>query len=155
MPAAENINDIPASLKDISPDPWAEVRKLRHGEDRSFAHVIENNILTAAPEVFPALEKKLLAVLADKRSTVLAKEFVCRMLALVGSEACVDAVAPLLADEQLSHFARIALAPIPGKKADTALRAALPKLSGAEKEGLLGTIAARKNRPPFSKNILP
>jgi hypothetical protein len=151
MPAAKDAGAVPAALRDISPDPWAEVRKLRHGEDRSFAHVIENNVLTAAPEAFPALEKKLLAVLADKHSTAFAKEFACRMLALVGSEACVGAVAPLLADEQLTHFARIALAPIPGKKVDAALSAALPKLSGVEKEGLLGTIAARKNRPPKEK----
>ncbi|MDR3229020.1 MAG: hypothetical protein LBT53_06390 [Puniceicoccales bacterium] len=130
---------------DWTPSPWAELRKLRHGGDRTLARVVEDEVLTAAPATYPALEKKLLAVLAEKGATDVAKDFICRLLKVAGSEHCADALAPLLADENLSHSARFALEAIAGKKVDAALAAALPKLSGNARLGLLGTIAARKH----------
>ncbi|MDR1496793.1 MAG: hypothetical protein LBS59_00030 [Puniceicoccales bacterium] len=146
MPDTEITSGVPDSLKDVTPNPWIEVLKLRHGEDRSFAHVIESKVLTAVPAEFPELEKRLIAILKNKNASLLAKEFACRMLALIGSEACVPVVAPLLSNKQLAHFARMALAPISGKKVDTALREALPKISGPEKQGLLATIASREKK---------
>ncbi|MDR2429833.1 MAG: hypothetical protein LBD14_02865 [Puniceicoccales bacterium] len=127
-----------------APSPWQEIRQLEYGGDHTFATLIQNAVLTAPPPQHAALEKRLLAVLADRRTTMAAQDFICRMLAIIGSESCVDALMPLLVDEKMSHYARLALERIPGKKVDAALWSAVPRLTGAALEGLLGTIAVRK-----------
>jgi hypothetical protein len=56
------------------------------------------------------------------------KAITCKRLAVYGSEKCVPVVAPLLADEELASWARIALEAIPCPAADTALRDAASEL---------------------------
>jgi hypothetical protein len=126
-----------------APSPFDEIKKLEYGTDSSFAFVVQKQVLSALPAEFPALERRLLDVFKDKKATTGARHFVCRMLAFIGSEACLGTIAPLLTDARMSHFARMALEPIAGKKVDDALRAALPKLSGDAKAGLIGTIGVR------------
>ena len=46
------------------------------------------------------------------------KAITCKKLAIYGTEQCVASVAPLLADKELSSWARIALEAIPGPAAD-------------------------------------
>lgn len=123
-----------------SPDPWAETAAMEFGGDRTFASGIQTLIFDADPSQYPALEKKLLGLLAG---TDAARDFACRMLALIGSAQSVPALARLLEDPKTSDIARYALENIPGPEVDAALQAALPKLSGAARQGLEGTIAAR------------
>ena len=72
-----------------------------------------------------------------------ARQFVCRQLALIGTENEVSVLAPLLPNPELSSLARYALARIPGKKADQALIAALAKTDGREKRGIINTLGNR------------
>ena len=58
------------------------------------------------------------------------KAITCKRLAVHGTADAVPALAPLLADEQLASWARIALEVIPGPAADEALRQAMGKLKG-------------------------
>lgn len=58
------------------------------------------------------------------------KAIACKRLAIYGGNEAVPALAPLLADEQLSSWARIALEAIPGPAADEALRQAAEKVKG-------------------------
>ncbi len=127
-----------------APDPWMEVARLTHGGDRSFAYTIQSLVWDAAPSQYPALEKKLLEVLKQPDCTDVGREFVCHMLALIGSEACVPALAPWLTDEQRSDMARYALENIPGEAVDRALHAALATAQGRIRDGLASTIAARQ-----------
>ena len=92
-----------------SPSPWKELKHLQYGADRSLAHVVENEVLTAAPPEFPALEKQLLGVLKDVGATLAARDFVCRLLALIGSKASVPVLTPMLKNPDTEHLARIAL----------------------------------------------
>ena len=55
------------------------------------------------------------------------KDLACRELQVIGTEACIDALAAMLTDAKLSHMARYALEPMPYPKAATVMRAALAK----------------------------
>jgi len=129
-----------------SPEPWAELLKLEWGSDRTHASTIQTLIMDADVSQYPTFEKKLLAVLADKLCTATARDFVCRMLRLVGSPASVPTLAQLLADGETADCARYALQTIPGAEVDAALRAALGVLKGKAKAGLIGTLSARGDK---------
>lgn len=127
-----------------APDRWKEVAKMKWGGDRSMSCELATVIKDADVSQWPGLEKKLLGVLASKDCTEVARGWVCRMLRLIGSESCVDALKPMLTDARQADWARYALEVIPGAKVDAALQEALGKLDGDAKQGLEGTIAARK-----------
>ena len=90
------------------------------------------------------LEKRLVGVLKADVSP-LAKEFVCRKLSLIGSAQSAAALADLLAEPKLSHWARSALEHIPGSKAAKALRRSLPNLRGLEKIGVIHSLGVRRD----------
>jgi HEAT repeat protein len=73
------------------------------------------------------------------------KAAACRALKNAGTAKAVPALAALLADAKLSHWARVALECIPGPEAGAALRDALPKTSGVLKAGICDTIGARRD----------
>ncbi len=127
-------------------DPWAEIARLEFGGDRTYASTVNRIVLDAEPAQRPALEKELMTVLGRAELTEAGRLFVCRMLGLIGSAACVAAVAPLLNDERTADVARLALDEIEGTEVDAAYRAALGKLSGAARMGLIGSIARRGDR---------
>lgn len=127
-----------------APDRWKVVVTMEWGGDRSLASELETVIKDADSAQWPSLEKKLLGVLGNKDCTEVSAGWVCRMLRLIGSEACVEALKPMLTDPKRSDWARYALETIPGEKVDAALAGALGKLEGDAKTGLEGTIEARK-----------
>jgi len=73
------------------------------------------------------------------------KAITCKRLAIYGSEKCVPVVAPLLADKELSSWARITLEAIPGPAADAALREASSELKGRLLVGVINSIAVRRD----------
>jgi HEAT repeat protein len=83
-------------------------------------------------------------------TTAAAKQFICRKLSLIGTEASVPTLAAMLvkkpASDQEPHpadMARYALERIPGAAVDNALRNALPKTSGKPKVGIINTLGER------------
>lgn len=90
------------------------------------------------------LEKRLAAALGGTSSRA-AKEYVCRKLALIGTAACVPAVARLLADKENSHMARFALERIQAAEAAAALREALATVQGDLRIGMVGSLAKRRD----------
>jgi HEAT repeat protein len=74
-----------------------------------------------------------------------AKDLACRELQVIGTEACIDALAAMLTDAKLSHMARYALEPMPYPKAAAVMRAALAKTSGPTKVGLLISLGFRRD----------
>jgi len=98
-----------------------------------------------------AKERELIAVLQSEAPKG-DKAITCKRLAVYGSERCVPVVAPLLADEELSSWARIALEAIPGPAADAALRDAADKLQGRLLVGVINSIAVR--RDPQAVDVL-
>lgn len=91
-----------------------------------------------------ALEQRLAGYLAASYASV-ARSFVCRELAIIGSAASVPALAPLLLEDELSVFARLALERIPGPEADKALRDAIAKSRGRTRIGIINSVAVRRD----------
>lgn len=90
------------------------------------------------------LETRLAAVLATDVSRD-AKDYVCRKLMIIGTAASVPALAKLLLDKDNSHMARYALERIQDPAAAQAMREALPKLTGAQKIGAIGSLGVRRD----------
>jgi HEAT repeat protein len=89
-------------------------------------------------------ELKLISVLQSDAPAA-EKAITCKRLAVWGSQEAVPAIAPLLADEQLSSWARIALEVIPGPAADAALREAMGKVQGRLLVGVINSIGIRRD----------
>jgi hypothetical protein len=88
---------------------------------------------------------QLVAMVKDPSSTVFQKAIACKKLAFVGGKDAVQPMAALLSHPQLSCYARFGLEPNPDSSVDDALRAALPKLSGNLKIGVVTTIGVRRD----------
>lgn len=73
------------------------------------------------------------------------KALACKGLAMYGGKDAVPVLAPLLADEQLASWARIALQTIPDPAAEDALREAMGKLQGKLLIGVINSIAVRRD----------
>src|SRR3990172_7763209 len=89
-------------------------------------------------------QRDLLAVLQSDAPKS-EKAITCKQLAIHGTEQSVPALAPLLADEELASWARIALEAIPGPVADAALRDALGELQGRLLVGAINSIGVRRD----------
>jgi len=90
------------------------------------------------------LEQRLVATLKNGRSAV-ANEFTCSKLTLIGSEASVPALAPLLSAPEFATAARNALEAIRGRQATKALRNSLSKVEGLQKVGVINSLGARRD----------
>jgi HEAT repeat protein len=127
-------------------DAFEALKKYDWGTDRAPVAPIENAVAAAHgnAEARVDVEKRLLAALHSEISRD-AKDFVCRMLTIVGSAAAVPALATLLADEYHSHMARYVLERLAAPEAAQALRDALPKSSGKMKIGVISSIGSRRD----------
>jgi HEAT repeat protein len=97
--------------------------------------------LSAAPAVNPAELIALLKSSAPKSEKV--KAF--KPLAVFGNKDAVPAIAPYLADEELSSWARIALEAIPDPACDEALRKAETTLKGRLLIGVINSLGVRRD----------
>ena len=98
-----------------------------------------------AAEITAMPQAMLLALLGDPRAPEFAKAKACQRLAIVGNVGAVPALAALLADPKLAHYARFALEPIPAPAVDRALRQALGKLEGDLLIGVINSVGRRKD----------
>ena len=98
-----------------------------------------------AAQIMALPAAKLIAILQDPGASVYARAKACQRLAVVGGAGAVAALAPLLADAQLSSYARFALEPIPDRAADDALRATLGKVKGVQLVGVINSIGHRRD----------
>ena len=89
-------------------------------------------------------QAKLIAVLRSDAPPA-EKALACKRLAICGGKDAVPALAPLLADEKLASWARIALQTIPDPAAEDALRQAMGKLQGKLLIGVINSTAVRRD----------
>lgn len=139
---------------EASPDPWDALAALEFGADRTVAFAAESAVWISDDAQRADLEKKLLAALENSSGRPAATLAICRLLAMVGGDESVPALAQLLKNPATASTARLALEPMPGEAASAALRDALPELSGPELAGLIGSVAARGDtaaRPALEK----
>lgn len=95
---------------------------------------------------------ELIRILQDPSATRFRKSKACMRLAMVGDGNAVPALAALLSDPQLSHYARYGLVPIPDPSVDDALRAAAGTLQGGLRVSIIDAIGQR--RDPKAMEIL-
>lgn len=137
--------DVEITLKAVAGYQYGGERKpLRDLQQR----VIYASSVTDDPTVSNVrkeLAKKIAATLAAPNTSSPAKEFLCKQIAVIGAEDQVPGLAALLADKDVSQWARSALEQIPGPAVDQALREALPRLGGAAKIGIVNTLGERRD----------
>jgi HEAT repeat protein len=88
---------------------------------------------------------QLVPILKDASASMFDKSKACMRLAMVGTKDAVPALAALLTDEKLSHYARFGLVPIPDPSVDDALRAALKTTKGTLLVGVIDSIGQRRD----------
>ncbi|MBN2130670.1 MAG: HEAT repeat domain-containing protein [Sedimentisphaerales bacterium] len=113
-------------------------------ENRYFTWCVLLLAVVAAAGTFAqdAKQDELIAVLQSNAPKA-EKAITCKRLAIYGTEKAVPVLSPLLADQELASWARIALEAIPGPAADAALRDALGTLKGRLLIGTINSIAVR------------
>ena len=128
-------------------DLMAKLKAYDWGGDRGSLMGIDASIVAAHgnAEKLAEIEQALLEVLQSD-VPIPAKEYICRQLALIGTDRCVPVLAAMLPDTELSDRARLALEAIPTAVADEALRAALDKVEGDKRAGIVNSLDERKKR---------
>ena len=131
---------------DETEDPYQKIFQYDFGQSRLALSAIEEEIRKASPRQRRAIESRLLKALKSPEATFACKQFVCRMLRRVGTSKSVRELARLLDDARLSHMARYALERTAGSKVDAVFRAALRKVHGDRKIGVINTLGQRGDR---------
>ncbi len=90
-------------------------------------------------------QPELIAMVEDPGSTLFEKAIACKRLSMVGTREAVPALAALLDDERLGHYARFGLEPIPDPAVDEALRGALGRLRGPLLVGVIHSLGVRRD----------
>lgn len=124
----------------------------QYGQSRAVLREVAG-LAQAAPR---ALAPQLAALL-ETEATLEAKQFACEQLGLIGTAAEVPALARQLGQPDLAWAARSALERIAGDESLAALRAALPAATGASRQGLINSLAARRDAHsvPLLAELLP
>jgi HEAT repeat protein len=91
-----------------------------------------------------ALEQRLIAALKSD-STLSGKDFICKLLSIMGSDAAVPVLTGMLADPKTAELSRYALERIPGLAVDRALRESLTTTSGRTRIGVINTLGVRRD----------
>ena len=88
------------------------------------------------------MEQRFIAFLKSD-ATLAGKDFICKQLSLMGSEASVPVLSGMLLDSKTADMGRYALERIPGPAVDRALREALGKTTGKTRIGIINTLGQR------------
>jgi HEAT repeat protein/type 1 glutamine amidotransferase len=104
---------------------------------------IEEQVRNMPVSKYPAVEEGLLAAMKSPKITPAGKQWVCRMLRIVGSAKCVPAMAAMLSDKDTAHLARMALIFNPSPEAGQAMTKALATLTGDLRIGVIGSLGQR------------
>ena len=138
----------------------AQVATFEHGRDPAPTVQLDEMVgrLSGSAEMRSTVEKLLLKLI-QSNATPAGKEVAFRQLSLVGSNASIPVVAPLLTEIDTAEVARFALAAIPGAAVDEALRKALTQApSDRIRIGLINSLGRRRDTkavPVISPMITP
>ncbi len=94
-------------------------------------------------DVVKQVENRLIQVLPE--ATMAGKQYICRQLGLIGTDAAVPSIASLLAKAETNDMARYALERIPGEASAGALRDALKSTSGRSAVGVINSLGQRRD----------
>jgi HEAT repeat protein len=100
---------------------------------------------TTNPTLRAQLESGLIRMLAPT-ATFEARKFACDLLAVIGSDTAIPALALLLEDPETVAMACLALGPNPSPRADAVLRDALPAARGDVRLQIIHALGNRRDR---------
>ncbi len=100
----------------------------------------------SAEQIMSLPASRLIAILNDRDGSEYAKAKACQRLAVIGGPQAVPALAALLSDPKLSHYARFGLEPNPDSSAGAALLGALDRVQGSLLVGIINSIGNRKDK---------
>ena len=124
----------------------AKAAAFEYGESRDALYEIRDIINAAMGDAARLREiESRLAALLDSGATVAGKDFACRQLALIGTEASVPSLQRLLSRAETVDMALFALSRIPGRAADDALATALKSVPGKPQIAVINAIGARRD----------
>jgi len=123
-----------------------QMRNYDYGQSRQTLTQLDDFIIrNNQGDRLKVIEQRLAAFLQSE-ATPAGKQFVCRKLSLIGTEASVPTLAAMLAGQDTSDMARYALERIPGASVDEALRDALSKTTGQTRVGIINSLGVRGDR---------
>lgn len=124
----------------------AKVAKWDYHDGREPLFAVSDVVLKAHGSVAETrqIETRFIAFLKGG-ATLAGKDFVCRQLSLMGSEASVPVLSGMLLKADTAEMGRFALERIPGPAVDRALRAALAATSGKTRIGIINTLGVRRD----------
>ncbi len=139
------------ATKPVATEPTApELKAIAtyvHGQGREPLTVVEDMVREAAKGADAGAGLSVeLSTLLTGNANFDCKQFVCRMLAKIGTEANVPSISPLLYDEATADIARFALQPIPGDAVDKALIKALRSGPAEARVGIVNSLGMRGSR---------
>jgi len=128
-------------------DLLAQAAKWQYETSRQSLQAISEAVAKAqrSPAETRAMEQKFIAFLKSD-ATPGGKDFICKQLSVMGSEASVPVLSAMLADPKTAELGRYALERIPGEGVDRALREALPKSGERARIGIINTLGIRRDR---------
>lgn len=139
---------LPAAVARAQDAAVERLKTYRFGGDRAVLDAVTQRVAEARNNAsLRAPVARTLGAILQSDAAFDAKQFACRQLAFIGSEEQVPALAPLLGDEQLAHYALMSLARIPGSSVNEALRKALPESRGTVKLEIIDALGDRRDRP--------
>lgn len=119
---------------------------LQPGQDLQQFQPIEAAMTVARTDATARaeLESRLVSLLQGNSSDM-AKDYTCRQLARIGSDACVPALAALLPHARVSHMARQALESLGSPACRAVLREALTTVKGRPLVGIVTSLGALRD----------
>ncbi len=128
-------------------DVWGDLIEWKMNDGKDIPNKVEELITGASPDQYDPIEDALIKILSLKNASLDARRFTCRMLQQVGTDKCVSALAVLLADKDLAHYARLSLQMMKKSiKAGDALMSALDKAPDEIKPGIIASSAERGDK---------
>jgi len=124
----------------------ADVAKWTSGQPLNPLNELEQQVRVAVadPKARAQIEGALIKLLSPE-TTFEAKRFACQQLAVVGSDAALPALAPLLQDNETAGLVGFALGNRPSAKADQLLRDALATAQDRARLQILATLGNRRD----------
>lgn len=127
-----------AAYAATSPDPLTHLLSYKLGESRLAFTAFEESIKNLAAAQRPAVEQRLLALLAQNPSQDF-KRWACRQLLVVGSAASIPTVTPYLKEDAWMEACDVLLA-LPGHQGIASLLQTLPTLDAERRATLIHAI---------------
>ncbi len=140
-------DDTPSALEHANIDGLLEkIKTYKYGQSRLNLTVVANAIRKAYGNkaLLRQWEIKLGALLSQEGVSRACKNFVCRELYLIGSDATVNELGKLLTNPEMSDMARYALQCNKSRSVDRVLLSALGKTSGKVRIGIINTLGERR-----------